>query len=286
MKRNIEPYTYVGPSVGYILLLFFIPLIEVVILSFYEIPMFGRIGDFVGLNLYNEVIVNERFQYSLWLTTVWTFSSVALCVLVGLGMAIVLNESFPGRKIIRSLVLIPWLIPASISSIMWRWALHPSFGMVNYALLSLGIVDKTVPFLTDTNIVLFSLILVRVWRGTPFAIFSFLSGLQSIPQVIYEAAEVDGANRFRRFWHITLPMLKPILAMVTTLLTIWTFQLFEIVYVLTGGGPYGSTETFPIFLYLSIFSRIQIGLANAGAVIVAIVMILASYLYFRWFGRK
>jgi len=286
MKKNIGPYVYVGPSIVYIVLFFFIPLIEVVIFSFYDIPMMGRVGDYIGLENYQAVLDSARFQHSLKLTTIWTLSSVLLCILVGLGMALALNEAFPGRKIVRALILIPWLIPASISSIMWRWAFHPSFGIINYTLLSLGIVDKTVPFLTDPNILLFTLILVRVWRGAPFAIFAFLSGLQAIPPVVYEASKVDGASRFQRFLHITLPMLKPILAMVVTLLTIWTFQLFEIIYVLTGGGPYGMTETFPIFLYLSIFSRVQVGLANAAAVIVVIVMLLACYFYFRWFGRK
>jgi multiple sugar transport system permease protein len=169
---------------------------------------------------------------------------------------------------------------------MWRWTLHPEFGIINYTLTCLGITKKAIPFLSDPTLALLSLILVRAWRGAPYAAFSFLAGLQSIPKEIYEAAEVDGAGTLHKFLHISLPLLKPIFAMVTTLLLIWTFQLFEIIYVLTGGGPYGSTITFSIYIYQAIFSRSQINLANSGSVIVAALMTIASYIYFRRFGRK
>lgn len=285
VKRKAEPYLYILPSIALVLLLFFYPLLQTIFLSFFKVTL-GKTGAYVGSENYLTSIQSTRFQDSIMLTAKWTGLSVALCVIVGLGLALVFNEKFPGNRIVSTLTLIPWVMPSSIIALMWRWTLHPGFGILNYSLLSLGLINKPISFLTNLNIVLYSLVLVRVWRGAPFATFSFLSGLHAIPLDLYEAAGLDGAGAFQKFRYVTLPLLKPVIAMVVTLLTIWTFQLFEIIYVLTGGGPYGKTETIPIFLYLSIFSRHKIGLATASAIIVSLFMLVLTYIYFKEFARK
>jgi len=285
IKKSL-PYFFILPLLILIGFVYFFPLFGSIAFSFFNMKQLGVLGEFVGLRNYINLSTNEEFKYSLFLTTFWTFTSVGLIIIVGLGVALLLNERFPGNRIIRTLSLIPWITPASICAVFWRWALHPAFGSINYILKELNLISEPLRFLSDPQLAILSIILVRFWRGLPFAVFCFLSGLQSIPKEIYEAAEIDGASPFQRFKHVTLPMLKGVIAMTTTLLTIWTFQLFDIVFVLTGGGPFSATEIIPIFIFLTLFRRYDINPALSGGVTVAFFLLLVSLVYFKFFGRR
>lgn len=286
LKGRTSPYFFILPTIALIMFIYFIPLFETIIFSFMDMKQLGVVGEFVGLRNYENLFVNEEFRYSFALTVFWTFTSVGLIILVGLGLALALNEKFPGNKIVRTLSLIPWITPASICAVFWRWALHPAFGSLNFILKSLGVISGPLRFLSDPRLAIFTIILVRFWRGLPFAVFCFLAGLQSIPEELYEAAEIEGATGFYKFRYITLPLLRGVIAMTTTLLTIWTFQLFDIIFVLTGGGPFSSTEIIPIFIFLTLFRRYDINPALSGGVLVVTFLLIISFIYFKFFGRR
>ena len=179
----------------------------------------------------------------------YTISTVFLKMLLGVILALLLNQDIPCRNLVRGLILMPWIVPTSLSVLTWLWMFDSLFSVVNYILLGAGLISKKIPWLGDPFWAMVSVVIVNTWRGLPFFAVSFLAGLMTIPRELYEAAEVDGALRFRQFWHITLPLLQPVIAVVVLFSTIWTFADFQIVYILTHGGPINATQIFATMAY-------------------------------------
>ena len=214
-------------------------------------------GRFVGLaNVWN-LWDNQIYRQTLWNTIVYTIGATILKLGAGLGLALILNEQLPLKRLIRSAVLLPWIVPTVLSAMAWLWMLTPNFSVLNWILVHTGVSQRGLPWLTSPTLAMFSVILVNTWRGIPFFAITLLAGLQTIPGELYEASAIDGAGTWRRFRYVTLPLLQPILLITLVLSVIWTFSDFQVVYGLTQGGPMNSTHVLATLSY-------QVGLASGN----------------------
>ncbi len=267
---------------GYTLL---VPLILVLfILLAYPIAMaiwitlqdktIGMPGRFIGLENYRNLLFNDPFFWRVVRNGfIFTIGSVGLKVLVGMIMAIVLNQPIRFRGFFRGLLLMPWVAPTVVTALSWRWILDLT-GVLNLTLRDLGLMKLSIPWLAQYETALLSLILVNTWRGFPFFGITLLAGMQAIPRELYEAAEVDGASTWQRFWQITVPSLRTVILVTTILSTIWTFNDFGIVWLLTGGGPGNATDVFATYTYKLGFVTSRLGYGQTVSVILAPVLIL------------
>jgi multiple sugar transport system permease protein len=217
----------------------------------------GSPGRFVGLGNFRDILGNEVFRQTVWNSFVFTTIALTLKTVLGVWLAVLLAHDLPFKRLIRGAVLLPWVIPTALSTLGWWWMFDSLYSVVNWTAIRLGLMSPPGPnWLGMSSYAMAAVISVNVWRGLPFFAITVLAGLVSIPREYYEAAEVDGASRRRRFWYVTLPLLKPVLAVVILFSTIFTFSDFNIVYVLTRGGPVNTTHLFATLAY-------QIGL-NGG----------------------
>jgi multiple sugar transport system permease protein len=237
--------------------------------------VFG-ISHFVGLDNYRFLIQDPRFWGSFLNTVYFSIVSVSLELTLGLVMAILLHRSFRGRGLVRAVVLIPWAIPTVVSARMWEWILNPDFGLLNYLLQQIGLLSSPLNWLGDRVFAIHALILADVWKTSPFAALILLAGLQMIPEELYEAARVDGAGRWQIFWRITVPLLLPFILIVLLFRTLDAFRIFDLVYVLTGGGPANTTETLSLYAYKLLFQTLQFGYGSAVAVSTFLTVLLIS----------
>lgn len=260
-------YLILLPSAVLLVLLFFVPALKVVMMSFQDVSPEVGSGPFVGLENFRWAIKDKQFLNALLNTLLWTFGSVSLEMLIGLGIALLLHQSFFLRGGVRALILSPYLIPTVVAVLVWRYMFHDIFGVINYVLTELKIISTPLPWINSVDRAMLSVILVGTWKFFPFCVIALLGILQSIPLEQYEAARIDGARAWQQFWMITLPHIMPIFLLTALLRTIWTFHKFDIIYLLTGGGPLNATTTLPLFVYFKGFVDFQMGRAAAVALI-------------------
>jgi arabinogalactan oligomer/maltooligosaccharide transport system permease protein len=231
--------------------------------------------EFVGLSNYADIVTSAEFLSRLGWTVTWTVVCVALHYGIGLGLALLLNRPLRLRSFYRMLLVLPWAVPAFVSAFIWRYLLNGQFGVVNAMLRAAGFAG--VEWLDDPFWAKVSVITVNVWLGVPFMMLAVLGGLQAIPRELYEAAEVDGATPWQRFRHITLPGLRPVSSTVILLGTIWTFNQFPVIYLVTRGGPAGSSEILVTYAYRQAFEGIRnySGSAAWGVLILALLVVMA-----------
>lgn len=247
------------------------PFLRAVYLSFTD-KVVGAKETFAGLKNYESLISDPIYWKSLKNTVIYTVGCIGAKFLLGLLLAVILNQSFKGKGFFRTVLLIPWAIPGMVAATTWRWMYDSTYGIINSLLIAAGITKVGVFWLSDTNLTLLSTMIVNIWRGVPFFMFSILGALQTLDKQQYEAAYVDGAGSLRQFWYITLPSITGVLGITTLLSTIWTFNDFENVYLITGGGPLYSSSTIATYTYDMAF--IQNNFAGALSVAVSVVPIL------------
>lgn len=257
VRTNLRAYLLIAPTVGFLLAVVGYPIFETFRLSLYRSTASTSVETYVGLQHYAEILNSDIFYQLLFQTGRWVLVAVAAKTLLGLLIAVHLNNEIAGRKFFRTAFLIPWGIPYAISAVVFRWIEHPQYGYLNAILLKLGLIDRGIGVLGDPAVAWIGAIVADIWIGTPFMAIIFLAGLQSIPQELYEAAAVDGAERWHQFRHITLPQLKTVIMIATLLSTIWTFVAFDVIWTMTRGGPINSTSTLVIWIY-------QVGLENGN----------------------
>jgi len=246
--------------------------------------LIGGEGRFIGWRNFVELPGSSIFRQTVRNAVIYSVVAVALKTLLGVVLALALNQITWLRNFLRGILLLPWVIPTALSCLVWLWMFNDLFGVLNYILRVTGISQEGYLWLASPNLALFSVILVNVWRGTPFFGIGILGGLQTIPQELYEAAAIDGAGAWRRFLHVTLPHLQSVLAVVTLFSTIWTFFDFEVVYIITRGGPMNSTHLFATLAYQTGLVAGKVGEAVAIALYlfpVLAVMIYLQLLYLR-----
>jgi multiple sugar transport system permease protein len=209
----------------------------------------GVPGNFVGLNNFIANAQNGIFQQTLRNTFVYTAITTVFKLVLGMALALLMNQNFRGRNLVRAALLLPWIIPTALSTLAWLWIFDSTYGIISWVLKNAGLINRNIAFLGDPVLAMGSVIVVNIWRGTPFFAISLLAGLQTIPQDLYEAAAIDGASAWQRFCRVTLPLIMPVLTVVTLFSIIWTFADFQLVYVLTRGGPTNSTHLLATFAY-------------------------------------
>lgn len=236
------------------------------------IPHIGALNSapLTGAN-YQALGSDRTFRQSLWVSLWYTVGGTAPAFLIGLGTALLLNRRFPLRRIFRTLILLPWAVPAVVSSFLFLWVLNASYGVLNYLLLKAHIIQHYLPWLASQRWALLGVILPTIWKSYPFFTLLILAALQVIPAELYEAAQVDGARRWSTFRSITWPGIQNAALLALVLQLLWTFREFEVIYPITSGGPAGSTQTLAIYLYNEAFDFFHMGYASAlGVVTVAI----------------
>lgn len=274
-----EAIALVLPALLPIIIFSVIPLAAGVALGFTDATL-ARNADFsfVGIDNFVELAGDRRFWGSFGIGLIWAGSVALLTLVCSMGLALLLNANLRLKTLTRVLALIPWAMPPVVIAIVWRMIYNPSSGPLNAVLESVGI--PGVNWLGDFSTALPAVIVVGVWAGMPQTTVLLLAGMQSIPPELHEAAAVDGAGAMRRFWHVTLPALRPVIFAITSLDFIWQFNSFGLVYVLTEGGPGGRTMIPPLFTYLEAFRNREIGYASAmgDVLVIAIMLILSLYL--------
>ncbi len=243
-------------------------------------------GQFTGLQNFSDVLRPRVTTQALWNTLWWVGGSIFFQVVLGVATAILLNENFVGRALLRSIALIPWVIPGIVAATTWAWMFHTEFGIINYMLTSTGALDESVGWLTRGNTVMPAMIAINVWKLFPFVAIMVLAGLQSIPQELYEAARMDGANYWKEVRHIMLPQIRPVVAAVTLLLVIWALNAITIIYAITRGGPANRTLITPIQIFRLAFESVEFNQAAALSVMFFGVVMVIVFAYIKVFANQ
>jgi multiple sugar transport system permease protein len=241
--------------------------------------------NFVGLKHYKDIFSDPRLWKALWNTTFFTVVSVAVELVLGLAIALLINKAFFGRGLVRATILVPWAIPTAVSAFMWKFLYDGQNGIVAKYFETIGLVDRMGDLLTTEAGAMFAVIFADVWKTTPYMALLLLAGLQTIPSSLYEAASIDGATKWQQFTKVTLPLLKSSILVALLFRTLDAFRVFDLIFVLTGGGPANSTETISILAYKVMFSQTNFGSGSALAVIVFICVAIISMIYIKWLGK-
>ena len=249
-----------------------------------RMPWLGR--PFVGADNYLEAFRDGRFLESLGHTAFFAATSVALELIIGLGLALALNRAFRGRGLVRAAVLVPWAIPTVVSALLWRFMFEGQHGIANTLLVAVGVLDAPRVWFIQPMAAWVPVILADVWKTTPFVALLLLAGLQNIDASLYEAARIDGASAWRQFRYVTLPLLKPALVVALIFRTMDAFRCFDLIYALTGGGPGTSTEPIALYTFNVLLQNLQFGYGSALSVIVFVATFALALLYIRLLGAE
>ncbi|MFC0189797.1 ABC transporter permease subunit [Fictibacillus aquaticus] len=241
--------------------------------------------NFIGFESYTEKLQDKRMWLALKNTTVFTVISVFVELVLGLAIALLINKAFFGRGLVRATILIPWAIPTAVSALMWKYLYDGQNGIVAKVFAEIGLVDNMTDLLTSSTGAMFSVIFADVWKTTPYMALLLLAGLQTIPSSLYEAASIDGATKWKQFTTVTLPLLKSSILVALLFRTLDAFRVFDLVYVLTGGGPASSTETISSLAYKVMFEQSNFGDGSALSVIVFVCVAVISMIYIKFLGR-
>lgn len=280
-------YLYVAPALLVMLIVIAYPIYYTIELSFYKTPPNLQMKDkvFVGLDNYALVLSSSQFHRVTIQTFIWTIASTGFAFILGLAAALALHREFAGRGMLRALFLIPYVVSAVAASYVWKWLYHSDFGVIGAAAVVLGLTDKPINFIDNTTTVLPALIVVNVWKEFSFAMIMLTAGLQTVPEQLLRAAQVDGANAWQRFWHVTFPHLRGVSMVTVLLLMVANFNSFIIPWIVTGGGPAGASDIWITDIYNIAFGRQRYGTASAYAVVLFVVMMILGYFYVKALTR-
>lgn len=276
-------YCYVLPAIVVMLVVIAYPIYYTVELSFFRTPPGLQLRDrtFVGLENYVAILTSDIFWRVTLNTVIWTLSSTLIAFVLGFALALALHREFFGRGMLRGIFIVPWVISAVAASYIWKWIYHSDFGIIGVVLVQLGIVDRPPNFIDSTGTVLASLIVVNIWREFPFALIMMMAGLQTVPEQLLRAAQVDGASAWQRFWHVTFPHLSGVTTVTILLLAVANFNSFIIPWIMTGGGPANASHIWITHIYELAFGRQRWGVASAYSVLLFTILMTLGYFYVR-----
>lgn len=274
-RHLVEPYAYLSPALIMIALIMLVPLVIGISYSFHSMKLIGPQPKFVGLDNYLTLWSDRTFWIALENTLVWTFGSLFFQFTLGLGLALLLNSHFPGKKLFQALVFLPWAVPTFLSALTWAWLFNPTIGPLPHWMHALGLIDSPYSILGDPDLAIWGPIAANVWFGVPFFAITLLAALQSIPAELYEAAEIDGASLWQGFVKITLPFLAPMIAITIMLRTIWIANFADLIFIMTNGGPANSTQILSTYIFTTAFRKLDFGYAST----IAVAMLLLLFVY-------
>ena len=271
----------IGPAILVVLGLNLYPMLYSFWISLQRVDLLGGPSSFAGFVNYTLLLQDPVVIMAILRTGYFTVASLVLQTAIGLMIALVLNEQFPGRGFVRALVFVPWAMPTIANATLWQWIYHPNYGVLSSVLFDLDVVSGPVQWLANPYLVMNMVVLADSWKTVPFYAVMFLAAMQGIPDELYEAAAIDGAGRWRQFCAVTLPFLKPMLLIVLVLRTMETLRVFDIIYVLTGGGPGGATTVMGWIAYLQAFQNLDFSAGAAAANLIVVGAILIAWFYTR-----
>lgn len=287
-QRRNELFGFVMflPALLFLAVLVIAPLSYVVWLSFNEVNILASWGDetWTGLSNYVELLTSSQFHQATIFGVIYAAGTVSVQLVVGLGLALVLNKNIPFSSTIRTLAILPYLVPMISVVLMWKWILDPLYGVLNQLLLELGLIESAISYFSMTGLVIPSLIIASSWKYVAFMALFILARLQTIDDSLYEQARMNGASAWQQFRTVTLPNLRSVILLTVLLRIIFMFNKFDVIYMFTGGGPINRTTNIPIYLYQITFNQMELGTGSAGSVILAIILMCFAAFYF-WYYK-
>ncbi|MDX8446448.1 carbohydrate ABC transporter permease [Mesorhizobium captivum] len=286
MQSRILPYLLTLPSLLLAAVVIFWPVWDLVQISTHDVNRFGQLRDFSGLANFWALAADPDFVAALWRTGLWTVLVVGGALLLSIPVAIILNTDFYGRGIARVIIMLPWAVSLTMTAVVWRWALNGESGMLNSALMKLGLISQNIQWLASAETAFPMQVLIGILVTVPFTTTIFLGGLSSIPDDLYEAAALEGATPFQQFREITFPLLKPFINIAIVLNTIYVFNSFPIIWVMTQGGPANSTDILVTHLYKLAFRIGKLGEASAVSLVMFVILLVFTMIYVRLAMRE
>ena len=289
MKRKVKAdyarWVFVLPALIIVGILLIYPIFSSLYYSMTTKHLIRPSYDFVGLANYQAVLSDPNFFKAFLTSIVWTICSLVGQLIIGFTSALAINRVKVGKSVYRTLMIIPWAFPSIVIALSWKWILNGVSGFLPNILVQLGICSELPQFLSDNSLVFLTLIFINVWFGAPMIMVNVLSALQTIPQDQYEAAQIDGASKLQQFWHITVPHIKIVVGLLVVLRTIWVFNNFDMIYLLTGGGPANATTTVPIYAYNMGWGTKMLGKSSAVTMLLLAFLLLVCIVYFAIIGK-
>src|SRR6516165_6874983 len=282
MRMLLVGDCYLAPAALCMLATVVVPIVLAIKMSLYNDVLYKpQDYRFIGLGNYVRLLEDPVFWLTLWNSIVWVFGSVVFQFVAGFAAALLLHQAFWGRALVRTLTLLPWIIPGVVVGLIWEWLYQPNYGVINDLLIKAGWLHDRIAWLSSPDTAMAAVVFTNIWRGIPFFAIMLLAGLQAVPDELYDAAHVDGANVFQRFWHVTLPLLRPIIVVATATRIIWTFNYADLIFVMTGGGPANATQITSTYTLVQAYSVLDFGYAGALSVVLLLVMLAftAAYLH-------
>lgn len=279
-------YLFILPATIFLLAFMIYPVLNVILMSFFKTNKLAQFMKFVGLRNYQELLRKKEFLEVILRSVYWTVLAVAMKTGFGMIIALLLNVKYTGRKIARTLIIIPWATSVPISALLWLWVYHPEFGLLNYTLKATGLLRNPPVWLGNPLSAFMATIWVDIWIGIPFMALVFLAGMQSIPEELYEAANADGVNAWQRFVYVTLPGIRNVLLIATLLSSLWTFNDFNVIYILTKGGPAQSTQILITYTYENTFAWLKWSYGAVMAVITLVILSIVSWIYAKIYFKE
>jgi multiple sugar transport system permease protein len=286
LSRTQFSILLLAPALSILAFTVLYPLLRGIYLSFhsYSLINLNTGAQWVGLENFKTLLSSSAYR-DVWVTTlIFVAGSVGGQFLLGFLTALVLNQDLPQRNLVRGLLLMPWVVPTVVSALLCKWIYNQQYGIFNYVLSTVGLIDSFQAWIGDPSLALFSIVLANIWKGFPFHMIVLLAALQTIPKEILEAAIIDGASVFQRFRYVTLPYLRYIIMIDLLISIIWTFQNFTLIWTMTEGGPITATTTLAISIYRTAFQAFDLGMGAAIGTIWLVVMLVFSVLFVRIIG--
>ena len=278
----LEPWHYLGPALTLILLVMCVPLVVGLSYAFQNIQILNPFKTgWVGFSHFETLLHDRIFYRALVNTFWWTGASVALQFLLGLGLAMLLNRPFRGKRLVQAVVFLPWAVPTFLSGLTFAWLFNPVIGPLPHWLAALGILAEPYNILGDPGLAMWGPIVANVWFGVPFFAITLLAALQAIPRELYEAAAIDGATAWQGFTRVTLPFLAPIIAITVLLRTIWISNFADLIVVMTNGGPANATQILPSYIFTTAYKKLDFGYASAIATALLLLLLLYALILIR-----
>lgn len=292
-KKKLSNSLYRG-SLGYKLLIpafivFAAVLVYPIIYSFFmslsDVGLQDRALHFIGIENYARLFRDDYFGNAVWLTLLFTVASVFFEMVLGIGMSLVLNQKFRGRGFVRGVMILPWALPSVVNAVMWKWIFDGNYGVLNALLQKIGLISHYQVWLGTPALAFVSMLFANIWKETPYVVLLTIAALSNVDRSLYESARVDGAGPVRSFFKVTLPIIKPVVTILIITKSIWAIQTFDLVYILTGGGPASGTELIAYYIYKITYKFNDYGYAAAMSYILSFITFVLAFLYIKFLSR-
>ena len=281
-QRHLGPLL-ASPAILVVIGVLVVPVLYALATSFSSVAASDHSLSFNGLANYARMFSDKYFRNSLKLTVIFTVVTVFAEIVLGVAVAVVLNKEFFGHGFVRGIMILPWALPSVVNAVMWKWIFHANYGALNALLSQLGLIDKYKLWLGTPRSAFWCVVVANIWKETPYVVLLTIAALSNISNDYYEAAMVDGSNGWKSFWSITLPLIRPVVMILTITKTIWALQTFDLVHIMTGGGPASGTELMSVYIHKNTFKYLDFGYGAAMSFVLMAVCLILTIVYIRIF---